>query len=370
MAINYTTQYSPKVSERFKKKSYTSSAASSEYTFDGVKGILVYSVDTVPIGNYTRNGSARYGTPSDLTDTVQAMDMTQDKAFTYVIDKGDNKEQINIKSANRALSRQMNERVLPMLDKYNLDVWCRGAGSHITDGGNAVNKNTITETIMDCTEALDEADAPETGRTLFVTNAGYKLLKLNPHFLENDKLSENALVRGQVGMIDNMVVKKVPNSYLPTGVLWVITHKSAILAPLKLKDYKIHQDPPGINGDLTEGRIMHDAFVLEQKSKAVCVMLNSNYAIAAPVLTNDATNSKVTLKSNTTGVDIWYTTDGSDPYFSAKVHKLDSNNASVNFSTLNSSEAGYAGSKLIKAVAVPNSNTALFRSDIVELQYA
>lgn len=370
MAINFTTQYAKKVSERFQKKAYTASAASNEYEFDGIKSLKVYSVDTVPIGNYTRSGTSRYGTPSDLTDTVQVMTMTQDKAFTYTIDKGDQKEQINIKSANKSLSRQINERVVPMLDKYNFDVWCKGAGSHVTDGGNAINKNSITSAVMDCTELLDEADVPESGRTMFVTNAGYKLLKLNPDFLDNEKLSEKALVRGQVGMIDNMVVKKVPNSMLPTGVLWLITHKSALLAPMKLKDYKIHLDPPGINGDLVEGRIMHDAFVLEQKSKAVCVMLNNNYAIAKPTITNDTTNSKVVMNSATTGVNIWYTTDGSDPYFSETAHKGAANSVSVNFITLNGSEGGYNNAKTIKAIAVPNANTAMFRSDMAELEYA
>lgn len=33
--------------------------------------------------------------------------------------------------------------------------------------------------------------------------------------------------------------------------------------------YKTHDNPPGINGALVEGRICYDAFVLENKAKAI-----------------------------------------------------------------------------------------------------
>ena len=47
------------------------------------------------------------------------------------------------------------------------------------------------------------------------------------------------------------------------------------LSPSKLKDYKIHNDPVGINGDLVEGRIMMDTFVLEQKKKGVVALVTA-----------------------------------------------------------------------------------------------
>ena len=37
----------------------------------------------------------------------------------------------------------------------------------------------------------------------------------------------------------------------------------------KLDDYKIHQDPPGINGNLVEGRVYYDAFVLDAKKDGI-----------------------------------------------------------------------------------------------------
>ena len=46
-------------------------------------------------------------------------------------------------------------------------------------------------------------------------------------------------------------------------------HPVATVAPTKLEDYRVHQDPPGISGDLVEGRICYDAFVLDNKKAAI-----------------------------------------------------------------------------------------------------
>ena len=50
---------------------------------------------------------------------------------------------------------------------------------------------------------------------------------------------------------------------------FMICHPCATVAPSKLEDYKIHEDPPGISGSLVEGRIVYDAFVLENKANAI-----------------------------------------------------------------------------------------------------
>ena len=49
----------------------------------------------------------------------------------------------------------------------------------------------------------------------------------------------------------------------------MVAHPCATVAPTKLESYKTHDNPPGINGALVEGRICYDAFVLENKAKAI-----------------------------------------------------------------------------------------------------
>lgn len=62
---------------------------------------------------------------------------------------------------------------------------------------------------------------------------------------------------------------KVPANRLPKDFGFLIAHPCATVAPTKLEDYKIHEDPPGISGSLVEGRIAYDAFVLENKVNAI-----------------------------------------------------------------------------------------------------
>ena len=76
-------------------------------------------------------------------------------------------------------------------------------------------------------------------------------------------------LKGVVSNRDGDIVVKVPATRLPENFGFMLCHPCATVAPTKLEDYKTHQDPPGISGSLVEGRICYDAFVLENKAKAI-----------------------------------------------------------------------------------------------------
>ena len=109
------------------------------------------------------------------------------------------------------------------------------------------------------------------GAVAYVSSAFYKAIKENKAFIRSGDLSQQLLITGQVGAIDGVPVVVLPQRYLPTGVDFVITNKIATVAPVKLSEYKIHDNPPGINGWLVEGRVYYDAFVLNNKAKAIYV---------------------------------------------------------------------------------------------------
>ena len=73
----------------------------------------------------------------------------------------------------------------------------------------------------------------------------------------------------RVGEIDGVKIVKVPRRRMPANCEFIIAHPSVTTKAEKLDDYKIHQDPPGINGNLVEGRVYYDAFVLNNKKKAI-----------------------------------------------------------------------------------------------------
>ena len=350
--INLAEKYSQAVQERFYKDSLTESSFSKDMDveFTGVKTVKVYEVDTAPVGDYTRSGANRYGTPQELTDSLQEFVMTQDKSSTWTIDKGNAKEQFNIKSAATTLKRQMREVITPMIDKYRFAKWAENAGHAIA--GAAPTKSTVVDDIMDMTEWLDERLVPTEGRTLYVTPAVYKVLKGNDAFVHLEGVGTKAVAKGVVGEIDGMPVKKIPSRYFPESVYMMIIRKDAAISPMKLNDYKIHKDPPGISGDLVELRVIYDAFVKGTKMDGIVLRVATGKAVATPTVS--MSGASATVACSTSGASIMYTKDGSDPRYSTTAAAY-------------TSAVTLAAGETIKAVAT---KSGMFRSDVAEHKYA
>lgn len=271
MAINLHEKYSKKVQERFSQESLTESSFSKDLDmeFTGVKTVKVSSIGTVPMTDYTRNGTSRYGTPNDLQDTIQEFVMTQDRSFTFIIDKGDNLEQNMIKKAGAAIARELREVTTPEIDTYRFKKWADGAGQSVVVD-EPTGENILGQTIA-AKIALDNKLVPAKGRTLYVGSVAYTALLSNEEYIRLDKLGSKSIVNGKVGEIMGMDVKFIPDSYLPAGVYFMVILKDAAISPMKLHEYKLHKDPPGISGHLAEGRFIYDAFVLDTKKDGIYV---------------------------------------------------------------------------------------------------
>ena len=110
---------------------------------------------------------------------------------------------------------------------------------------------------------------PETGRIILVTPDVYLLMKQCKDITMETDIGNDMRLRGVISNLDGCSVIKVPKTRLPKNFGFMMAHPCATAAPTKLEDYKIHQDPPGISGELVEGRICYDAFVLENKAGAI-----------------------------------------------------------------------------------------------------
>lgn len=267
MAINLATKYSKQIQTAYVRESLVAGRLSNDYDFAGAKTVVVYTPQTVAMGNYTRSGANRYGVPTEMEDLKQELTLSQDKSFALTIDKGNNADQMNIKGAGKMLKLQMAERAVPDFDKYCLNVLATKAGK--IAAGAALTKQTVCERISAGAEHLDNKEVPDSGRTLWVTAGVYKLLKHSEEFMAVERLADKAIAKGEVGTYDNMTVIKVPASRMPEGVNFIIAHRNAATAPVKMSETKIHQDPPGISGSLLEGREYYDCFVFDAKKDGV-----------------------------------------------------------------------------------------------------
>lgn len=274
MPVNYASKFSPLVDEAFEKEALTNSIVNNAYDWTGVSTVNVYSIPTVSLTDYTITGSNRYGDPAELENSVQTLTITQDKAFTFTIDKKSEQDTLSTMDAAQALGRQIRQVVIPTVDKYRLaKLDAEAPASHVVV--ETVTKSNAYEEFLDVQKILDDDLAPMGGRIVFVTPAFYNFIKLDSSFVKAGDLATRIAITGQVGAIDGVPVVAVPTSYLPTNVDFIITNPIVMPAPVKLAEYKIHDDAPGISGWLVEGRIRHDAFVLSQKANAIGVHRSS-----------------------------------------------------------------------------------------------
>lgn len=310
MAIDLHSKYSKQIQTAYKLESLIHSHLSSNYDFTGVKTVNVVTPITVPMTDYTRSGTSRYGEVYEMQDVVQEMMLTQDKAFSMTIDKGNYSDQSGVKEAGRMLSLQISEQAIPLMDTYCFNKLSHEAGKIVS--GDALTNKTICSRITAGTTFMDNAEVPTDDRVLYLNPETYAMLRTSEEFMKCDSLLNKSLTKGQVGTYDGMKVIKVPNARWPQGVNFMIVHKSAACAPVKLNDTKLHRDPPGISGNLLEGRQYYDLFVFGAKANGVYVDLDSAKArIASAVEISDAG-----VLSTEGDAQIKYTTDGSDPRYS------------------------------------------------------
>lgn len=271
MAVNYAEKYSVIIDEEMSRESLTDRAVNKDYDFDGVNKVNVYSVDTVPLNDYNMKAdSNRYGTPKELGNEIQTLELTQDKSFTFSIDRRNADDTVMAMSAAKALARQIKEVVTPAIDRYRIFKWTSGVHTdHVK--AEALTSENAYAAFLDGSMVLFDANVPTDGRFAFVTPAFYKNIKLDRNFVSSGDKGHELAVKGAVGTIDNTTIIVAPTNYFTAGTNFIICHPVAMTSPIKLADYKQHENPQGINGWLIEGRIYYDAFILNKKKKAIYV---------------------------------------------------------------------------------------------------
>lgn len=272
MAINYAAKYSEKVDERFALMSVTTPAVNNDFDFIGVQTVNVYSIPTKPMNDYSQTGNSRYGTPTELEDTVQELTLTRDRSFTFTIDRRNYNDTMMTKEAGKALARQVDEVMVPEVDTYRLATLAANAGGTATA---AITSSNAYDAFLDAKNFLIDNKAPSTGSVAYVSGQFYKNIKLDGSFIKASDLAQNTLFTGQLGQVDGTAIIPVPSSYLPTDCAFILTNPVAMCSPIKLADYTIHENPPGISGWLVEGRVYYDAFVLASKANAVFVHMTA-----------------------------------------------------------------------------------------------
>ena len=306
--INYASKYASQVDERFHKESQAMLALNSDYTFSGVKTVNVYSIPVVGMNDYQRSGTGRYGTPNDLSTNVQELTIRKDRSFTFIIDKGDKLQTQMVLEAGKALSRQLNEVVIPEFDTYVFKTLAAAATARGSYSTEKLTKDNAYSEFLKGMEWLGNHNVPDVGRVCFCTYGFYNLIKQDPAFVKYGNASQEMLKRGELGEVDGCKLVRVASSRLPAGAAFLITHKCAACAPKQLNEHKIHDNPPGISGWLVEGRMIYDCFTLNNKLDAIY------YHGSQPVLKNLIVGTAATNVGKST-IQVLSEKEGSKRYY-------------------------------------------------------
>lgn len=272
MPINLVTKFQPYTDEQFATESKKALVTNQDLDWTGAHTVRVYKITTSEMNDYGRNGPAqgnwsRYGAVAALDATTEEFTLKKDRSFTFAIDKLDTDETAAQLAAATALARQNREVVIPEVDAYTYGVMCANAGHK--PAAKALTASNLYPEILAASQVLDDAEVPETGRVLVVTPAVYALMKKCKDIIMETDIGNELRLKGVISILDGMSVQKIPANRLPAGFGFLAAHPCATVAPVKLEDYTIHDNPPGISGALVEGRICYDAFVLDNKAKAI-----------------------------------------------------------------------------------------------------
>jgi len=280
MAQNYASKYQKTIDEVFRLKSVTTDIINKGIRLDyqGVNAVSIYGVSTVVEGNYVRSGTNRFGSLAELDTTKETFTLSQDKSFTYSIDRGNLEDSMMVTEAGSTLKRQIEVVCVPNTDIYRLttlEAYAVANSQTATNSGTTTTASTAYTKILDMQSKLDDLFVPAENRVLYVTPAVLSFLKLDTNFMKASEITEGKLINGQVGEVDGVRIVKVPTSYLPAKTEYILVHEEVLIAPHKFDTYRILKEVQGVDGWVVEGRRYFDAFVPTNRGKALIVSLSA-----------------------------------------------------------------------------------------------
>lgn len=275
MAVNLAVKYASQLDQLWTHASYTDAWINKKYDFDGVKTVNVYTATTVAPTDYNRSSTGdRFGGNNELQDVVTAYTLTNDKSFKIAIDRGNYEQGMRAKKAGEVMRAEMNEQIIPMIDKNRLAAAAAGAAAVSQTVAKSTDAYSDT---LDLGVYLDEAKCPLEGRVLFVSPAFYKDIKLAiTKEIEANGYNDKLLGKGFVGTLDGVPVVKVPTSYFPAGVLAILVHRDSLLGVRQITETRIKTDSEFVSGSILLGRFIFDSFILHGKEKGVAAITDGS----------------------------------------------------------------------------------------------
>lgn len=268
---NYGAKSLGQIDERFSLDSFTDQISNKgmTLTFEGVNTVTFYSVSTVSEVDYTREGANRFGSLVELPTGVQTKVLSQDKAATWTIDRGNLNDSMMVQEANKSMARQIREIAVPNTDIYRFATLMAYAVAASQGATSATSTSDIYSKFLVQNAALTDAKVPGNGRVVFFTPTSLNKLKQDATFTKACDRTYADAKSGTYGQVDGVRIVEVPSSYLPANTTFMIVHEKTLISPVKMKLARVLDEVQGIDGWVAEYRRYYDAFITTNKGVAI-----------------------------------------------------------------------------------------------------
>ena len=264
MAVNLASKFEKKTSEAISAGRKTKLVTNQNWSWDGVNAINVYTLTDPVMGDYNVNGgSARYGSATEVEDTIQTFTLSRDRAWTKTIDKSNYQDSMMVRKPGKYLAQATKNVTIPEIDTYVIQTIVTAGEAAGRDGIVAGAATTATNAYVNFLEInadISDKECPVEGRVALLTPAYVNFIKQST-LLDSSDLSYKDKKSGVMGKIDGVKLVEVPSARMPANTDLVITHPSVTTSPEKLVDYTLHKNPVGVSGDVLEYRHRYDSFV-------------------------------------------------------------------------------------------------------------
>lgn len=287
-SIALVTKFQPILDEIYKVASLTArmDSPAKPVSFAGANVVKVFKTSLVGLGTYSRSGGYA---DADVTTTWETLTLTTERGRELFMDRMDDEETLGM-AFGTLVGEFMRTMVVPEVDAYRFSKYASWSGIQEVGAPATLSSTTVLAAIDAATLAMNQNEVPIEGRVLFVSDEVQSYLDAA---LTRTYVNETGIIN-MVTSYNNMPIIMVPQTRFYKGVTlnagatasaggyaktggtgrdlnFLMIHPSALIQVAKHDNLKIFD--PDTNQDKDgwkiQYRLYHDAFVLDNKVKAV-----------------------------------------------------------------------------------------------------
>ena len=289
-SIALAQKYLPMLDAVYKAASKSAVLDATKIDIVGGNTVKVFKTSMDGLGNYSRNEGFVNG---DMTGTWETLTLTKDRGRSFMIDRMDNEETLDL-AFGTLVGEFIRTKVVPEIDAYTFAKMAGTANILTGTAANITVGTTDVPGLVDTAEmAMNEAEVPEEGRILFISETAYAGLKGKiTRSVENGDANYN----NGIEMYNGMRVIRVPQSRFYTAITlydgqstgqtaggyvgtassgykinFMIVHPSAVTKVVKHVLPRIFGPDTNQKADAWkfDYRIYHDTFVYDNKVNGI-----------------------------------------------------------------------------------------------------